>query len=204
MNTFLQPILPGEIQFTDAELSFMEESPPGLFPENQDSNFGFIIRKVFSDRIQELIGQQQTIYNERFINTSTEFLDIWESQYGLPMSPSNRSVVQRRQDALSRKIRGAFTRSRRAGAVEKFIIATFGDPIQLTPSGVPLVPEGVPLFTETADVSTLYLIVEDILNFHYQVRILNTIAEDTPGLTRELDRITPAHYSYDIVHVAVL
>lgn len=198
----IQPTLPVEGVFTSAELDFMENSPPGLFPDNQDSNFG-LLRKLITDRTEELIDQQTTLYNERFVDTATEFLDEWERAVDLPINSASLSVIQRRQNVLGRLARGAFTRTRRAQLVEKFITATFGDPIQLTPAGVPLTTAGVPLYTEATDVTPLYRIVEDIPNFHYQVRIKDTVLLDLVGLTRELNRITPAHYSFDIVQVAI-
>jgi hypothetical protein len=201
MTTPFQPVLPVEGSMTDAEITFTEDSPPGLFAENQNSNIG-LIRRILTNRVQELIGQQSEIYNERFVDTSTDFIDEWERQMGLPVAPTGRTLAQRRQDVLSRLVRGPFTRARRTEIVEKYIVATFGDPIQLTPAGVALTVSGLPLYTEAGSLATLYNIVEDIPNFHYQVRIKNTLTPDTVGLTRELTRVTPAHYSFDIAFVA--
>lgn len=197
-----QPSLPAVTPPTDAEFDFLENSPPGLFPENQNSNFGFK-RKLWTDRVQELSEQQMTIYNERFVDSSTQFLDEWEYMLALPVNPTSRTLAQRRQDALGRLARGPFTRARRAAIVEKFIYATFGDPISITSDGVPITSAGVPLYTETADISTLYRIVEDIPNFTYQVRLKNTLSPDMVGLTRELLRVTTAGISFTIVLVAI-
>jgi hypothetical protein len=197
-----QPTLPAEIAFTDAELNFIEESPPGLFPENQNSNFG-LFRKIFTDRIQVLIGQLTTIYNEQFPSTSTQFLDVWEAQVGLPVAPTSITDAQRRANILGRLAKASFTRVRRASIVENFIIATFGSPIQLSPSGVPLSAAGTPLYTESSSLTGLYAIVEDLVNFFYHVRIKNTLSPDLVGMNRELALITPSSISFDIVSVAV-
>lgn len=200
--TEFQPTLPAEIAPSDAELEFMELSPPGLFPQNQNSNFGFIIRKLWCDRITELAEQLTTLYNEKFPDTADQFLDDHEREYGLPIAPSNLTIAQRRQSVLTRIRVGPFTRTRRKEIVESFITATFGNPIQLTPGGVPLVSGGVPLFGETGIVTSLYRIVENIEGQSYTVRISNTVTPDDVGLHRELDRITPSHHSYSVVYVA--
>lgn len=160
MTTPFQPTLPVESVFTEAELNFIDDSPPGLYPDNQDSNYG-LLRKILSDRVQELIDQQLYLYNERFIATSVDFIPDWEKEYGLPVAPTNRTLAQRRQDILARISKGPFTRTRRRDAVERFITATFGTSIQLTPAGVPLVAGGVPLYADPADLSTLYSIREN-------------------------------------------
>ena len=201
--TPFQPTLPPEGDFTNAELMFMEEEPPGLFPANQDSNFGWVIRKNFSDFVQELQDDQLLIYNERFVDTSTQFIDQWEWEVGLPPNPSGVAIAGRRQNVLARLQRGPFTRPRRDAIIEAAINATFGNPIILTPPGVAMDPAGVPLYTESGDVSTLYKVVENIPGYSYQVRIKNTITPDIPSLTRELERITPAGISFTIVSVAV-
>lgn len=154
-TTPLQPTLPAEELFTDAEFAYIEESPPGLFPENQNSNFG-LKRKIFSDRIQELIEQQNTIYNEMFVKTASQFLDEWEREYGLPVAPTNFTIAQRRSAVLNRILKGPFTDPRRRRIIENYIGSTFGTVIQLTPDGVPMAVAGVPLFSEAAPLSTLY------------------------------------------------
>lgn len=203
--TPFQPTLPAEVLFTDAELNYIEESPPGLYPENQDSNYG-LLRKLFTDHIQELIEQQITMYNERFVATSTDFLDEWEKQVGLPVNPSSRTLIQRRQDVLSRLARGPFTRSRIAKIVENYITPTFGDPIQLTPSGVPLSAGGVPLYSETVALPSSYRIYEDSQNFAYAVWIVSSVTPDPVALLRELKRITPSSITVtlDNAHANIL
>jgi Concanavalin A-like lectin/glucanases superfamily len=81
-----QPTLPPEGSFTDPELNFIDESPPGFFPENQDSNWGYR-RKVFSDQVQDLYNQLFLIFSERFPQTSEFYLDEWERMVGLPPAP---------------------------------------------------------------------------------------------------------------------
>ncbi len=196
-----QPSLPAEIQWTEAEFIFEEESPPGLFPENQDSNFGFIIRKVFSDLAQNISDWQNTLYNEKFVETSSMFLDQWEIEVGLPPNPTDQTISDRRVNVLARLQHGPFTRTRRDNIVKRYVETTFGNPIQLVPVGVEIVSGGIPIYGEAGDVSTLYLIVEDIPNFHYTVWIASTNTPDLVALTAELKRITPAGISFSITNV---
>lgn len=193
---------------TDANLDFVESSPPGLFPDNDDSDFGIVIRVPFTDRIQDLIGQQDTIYNERFVSTSTEFLDEWETETGTPTNPSGLTTAQRQSLVLSRIRKGPFTRALRDSVISEFVALAEspGTPVSLTPSGVALTSAGLGLYSGISglDTSTLFSVVEDIPNFAYHVYIIDTITVDIPSLTRELDRITPAHLTYDITSVSSL
>jgi len=201
-DTEFQPILPAEVPPSDAEFDFMEQEPGGLFPQNQNSNFGFIIRKIWCDRTQNIADEQALMYNEKFPETSTQFLDVHEQQYGLPIAPSTLTIDQRRSAVLNRIRVGPFTNARRTAIVESYITATFGTSIQLLPPGVAMVSGGVPLYGEPGTVSTLYKIVETVGSFHYDVRIKNTVTPDDVGLHRELDRITPAGISYSVLYVA--
>lgn len=196
-TTPYQPTLPPEGDFTDAEIDFMENEPPTLFPENQDSNFGFIIRKLFTDRIQELIDQQDTIYNERFVDTSTQFLDEWERQESLPEFPSGLDVVTRQNIVLNRVRKGPFTRTMRRNIVEGYLGSTFGTPADFSPTGLVLDAGGIPMFSSASSVGQLYEIVEDIPNFLYEVNIDNSVSPAS-GMARELSRVTPAGISYAI------
>lgn len=160
-TTPFQPTLPAEGEFSDAEFAFIEESPP-IFPENQNSNFG-LLRKLWTDKVQELITQQNTIYNEKFVDTSSLFLDVWEKEVGLPGGRgAARSEAQRRLDVLARLQKGPFTRPYRASIIEAAITATFGAPVALSPTGIPLSASGVPLYSESADVKTLYSVRENM------------------------------------------
>jgi hypothetical protein len=186
-----QPILPTEIQFTDAEFNFLDESPRGFFPENQDSNWGYR-RKVYSDVIWELYQQIEFIYGEMFPTTTQELMDEWERLVGLPQNPTNKTLGQRRQMVLNRLRGGPFTRTQRRAIVESYITETFGDPILLLPPGVPMLVGGQPLYNEAGDISQLYMIVETIEQFKYEVRIKTGMAIDTIGLERDLKWYTPA------------
>jgi len=202
MSTFPQPTLPAEIQFTAAEVAFIEESPPNFFPENQNSNFGYIIRKLWCDHVQEISDQQNVIFRENFAQSSTTLLDEWEEEYAVTQNPPL-DVAQRRAIILALLRRGLFTRALRDGIIESFISATFGTVIEFTEFGIPFVPAGIPFASEGGDMSTLYKVVEDIPNFSYQIRIKNTVTPNEFGLRQALDRITPAGISYTIVYVAV-
>lgn len=202
MSTFPQPTLPPEIAPTAAEIAFIEESPPNFFPENQDSNFGFIIRKLWCDHVQEISDQQNLIFRENFAQTSTLLLDEWEEEYAVTQNPPL-DIAQRRAIILALLRRGLFTRALRDGIIESFIIATFGTVIEFTEFGIPFVSGGIPFASEAGDVGTLYKVVETLTNFTYQVRIKNTVAPNEFGLRQALDRITPAGISYTIVYVAV-
>jgi hypothetical protein len=196
-----QPTLPAEGQWTEAEFIFEEESPPGLFPENQDSNFGFIIRKIFADLAQNISDWQNTLYNEKFVETSTQFLDQWEIEVGLPPNPADLSISDRRANVIARLQHGPFTRTRRYNTVARYVETTFGAVIQLVPAGVEIPSGGIPIYGEAGDVSTLFAIYEDIPNFHYTIWIASTNTPDLPTLTAELKRITPAGISFNITNV---
>jgi hypothetical protein len=196
-----QPVLPPEVPFTDAEHIFADESPPGLFPDNQNSNFGFVIRKLFSDLTQDVVDWTNDLYNERFVNTSTIFLDQWEIEVGLPPNPTGISISQQRAAVLSRIRKGPFTRARRNEIIERYVQTTFGNPIQLIPDGVPIPGTGIPIYGEPGDVTSLYLVVENQTAFSYLIWIANTNTPDLNSLTRELKRITPAGISFTITNV---
>jgi hypothetical protein len=199
--TEFQPVLPAEVPLTDAEQAFIEESPPGFYPDNQNSNFGYLIRKLWCDKIDEIAGQMATMYANRFVPTADLLLDDWEIDLGLLVHPANQTLAQRRSNVLSRLRTGAFTRVMRDGIIEQFILATFGTVIQFSIAGIPFVPAGIPFASEGGDLSTLYKVVEDLTNFTYQVRIKNTVQPDEASLRRALDRVTPAGISYTIVYV---
>lgn len=202
--TDFQPHLPAEQPWTEAEIAFHEEEPPGFFPDNQDSNFGFIFRRLWSNRVQELIDQLNLIYNEHFIETSSEFLDEWERTLNLPIVPGNLTLAQRRSVALSRVQSGAFTRTMRNGIIENFIIAALGQtPIQFGVGGMAFAAGGTAFGSEPGSLATLYAVVEDLPNWIYHVRIKNTVAPDLTSLARELTRVTPAPFTFDISLVAI-
>jgi hypothetical protein len=204
-DTEFQPtiILPSGIVVTDAEDNFIDETPPNVFPENQDSNWGYK-RKVFSDKVQEAIDQLDTIYVERFIDTSTDFLDEWEEQMLIPYAP-NSTLTFRRNIIHSRLIKGAFTRPRRNEIIEHFLF-TGGAATQLTPDGVTLDAAGTTLYGESGNISSLYRVYENPTNFSYEVWIVSSYTPDIAGLTRELTRLTPAGITFTIdnAHAAII
>lgn len=201
-TTPFQPTLPAETTFSEAELSYVDDSPTNLYPENQNSNYG-LLRKIWTDKTQELIDQLSLLYDERFADTSSTFLDVWEAETGLPVAPQGATVEQRRGNILNRLVKLPFTRARRAAIVESFIVATFGNPVVFTVDGIPITPAGIPLYSEGAAVTSLYTIIENVSGFSYTVRIKNTITPDLAGLNRELARITPAGISFTVTLVAV-
>lgn len=160
MSTPFQPSLPAEVPFTDPELDFMDDSPEQLFPDNQNSNYG-LLRKIWTDFVSEIITIQNTIYTERFVVGSTQFLDQWELEVGLPPNPAGKTISQRREEVGLRVVRGPFTRTRRRTVVERYIAATFGPPIELTPAGVALDAGGMQLFAEQVPLSSSYAIWEN-------------------------------------------
>jgi hypothetical protein len=219
-----QPTLPDEVRFTDIELNFMDESPPGLFPENQDSNFGFVIRKLFTDRVQQLVDQQNTMYSERFIDTTSAFMDMWEKELGLPINPAK--TVDRRRGLLKiHAQKGPFTRERRDEIIEYFIteLTPAGEPLRLTEDGLVLDAGGLALFNEDPGVAAtwdtgvildsggvdlsaggvllgnaLWYVSEWTSQFRYEIFISNALTVDTVGLTRELEWLTPAPVTFSI------
>jgi hypothetical protein len=192
-----QPTLPAEANFTQAELVYMDESPPGLFPENQDSNFGYVIRKIFSDVSQDIANWQDILYNEHFVNTAGRFIDQWEIEMGLPIDPSL-TLVARQTNVLARIQRGPFTRTRRDNVIEQYVKATFGTTIQLVPQGVPITSAGIPIYGESSNLTPLYEVYENQRNFSYEVWINSAYTPSITALTRELKRITPAGISFTI------
>jgi hypothetical protein len=193
----IQPVLPVETTWTQAELNFQEDEPPGLFPENQDSNFG-IKRKVYSKQLNDVIEQLNTMYAELFIATSTLYLDEWEAQLGLPVNPTGLDDAGRRSRLLARMKRGAFTDDLRNSIIESYLIATFGDPLALYSEGIGIPVEGIPLYGEPGVVEGLFRVYDAIENYTYEVWIKNTNTPDIPSLQRELERITPAGITFTI------
>lgn len=195
-----QPTLPAEVLLTDIERDFIETSPVGLWPDNQNSNFGQL-RKIICDLLQENADLISTFLQESFVQTSNNDLDMWEEQQGLPINPVGVSTETRRSRILGNIYKQPFTRTIRKIIVELYITATFGESIQLTSSGVKLSAGGVPLFAEPAtDLSAIYSIVEDVINFAYTVTIDVSVTPDINGLTRDLKRLTPAGISFTIVN----
>jgi hypothetical protein len=195
-----QPTLPIPVSYTEQELNFIDESPPGLFPENQDSNLGYLIRKTFTDQVKVIADQMALMYSERFVATSTQYLDVWEKEVGLPVNPPGASVTRRRNAISTRLIKGPFTRARRDATIESFIESTLGAATEILPPGVVLSAGGVTMYSGLTSAKYNYTVTEKVDQFLYLVYINPAIALDIVGLRRELDRITPAGISYTVIN----
>lgn len=187
----VQPTLPLETQLNDAERQMILETP-SIFPKNQDSNFGYR-RKIVADQVQSIINQQTLTYNERFADTSEQFLDELEYQVGLPSAPSGVSLFDRRIRVKSRLQSGVFTNKRIVDLIEPYIQSTFGTAPRFSPSGLSLVG-GVPLLADASgDPKQYYRIYYSPRTFSYEVYIKSSVTPDILALTRDLNFITPAH-----------
>jgi Concanavalin A-like lectin/glucanases superfamily len=185
-----QPILPAEEPPSKAERAFINDQPV-IFPPNQDSNWG-VLRKAWTDQLQALINQQTLIWSERFVQTSTTFLDEWEFMAGLPEAPTGISDSERRLRVLNRIRSGPFTDARRIEIIEPYIQATFGVSPAFTPGGLSL-SGGIPLMADAAgDPKQYYRVYEDVRNFAYEVWIDSDMTPDLVNMLRDLKRITPA------------
>lgn len=193
-----QPVLPAEAVPSNVEEYFINEQPQRLFPRNQNSNFG-TVRKVITDEIQLAVETLSELFSELFVTTASGYLGLWEREVGLPDGSAALSVDDRRLRLLTRVARGPFTRTRRREVVERFIAATFGAGTDFGSSGIELTSGGVPMFSGVSSLAGTYSIVEDVEDFSYEVRILDTITVDLIGLTRELTWLTPAGISFTIV-----
>lgn len=190
----VQPTLPPEGKLTDAEAGYINDQPPELFPENQDSNFG-LKRRLWTDRAQEGIDQINTIYNELFVKTSILFLDEWERQLGLPMNPPGITLGNRRARVIARVMRGPFTRNRVMFVLDTFLEpAIGGDSIQLVPQGTAIPVGGLPLYSGVADIESVYRIYENPSTYTYEIWVRSEVTPDIQ-LQYELQRITPAGYT---------
>ena len=210
-TTQLQPTLPAETPFSDAEIAFLDESPPGLYPENQNSNFGYFIRKIFSDHVQTLINQLDVIYNEKFVDTAIQYLTEWELTTGLPTNPTGYSTAQRRMAITNRLRKGAFTNATRHAVIQSFIVATFGDAVSFDPSGIPITAAGIPLYSGASSLAGTYAVRENwplrnkLTNSNFEVNVSNwsavaaTLVRDTAqakfGTASMRIDLTPTFYA---------
>lgn len=192
-----QPILPAEGAYSEIEKNFIENSPAGLWPENQDSNFGQL-RKVLLEPLQECSDKLTSLNLERFASTAENYLSLWEQDLHIPVAPAGKTAQERRDIIAAKLIYGPFTRMRRAALIESFLSTTFGAAVSLTPEGVPLDAGGIPLFSGETDLIGAYRVYEDIEDFSYELWIKNTITPDLDALERELRRITPSGHSFTI------
>jgi len=197
-TTPFQPAIDAGDVYTDAEKNFLDETPPNLFPENHESNWGFK-RKVFSDVVQDAIDQLDVIYKERFADTTVDFIDEWEEQMGVPVNQAAFDMSVRRAIIQSRLKKGVYTRAKRDEIVREFVKAIAGgEPLQLTPDGLALSTGGLPLFNEPADADTLFRVYDNPENYSYEVWIRSDIypSVKSAALSRELTHFTPSGISF--------
>lgn len=192
-----QPTLPVEGTYTDAERAFIELSPPGLWPENQNSNFGQI-RKVLTDIIQDCINEIDHLGEEMFVSTSVEYLNLWENIARVPIAPAGMADAERRARIMPRLQYGPFTRARVRSIIEGYLSPTFGEALSLTPPGLSLLPGGLSLLSGVSSFTGLYRVYEDVRNYAYAVWIKNTTTPNIAALLKELERINPAGISVSI------
>lgn len=197
--------IPDEGTYGEIERDLIDNEPPGLFPGDQNSYWGQV-RKVFADYLQVLADKTEQWYANLDPSTVDENdIHNWENMLGVPTNPGTGATLQQRRTFIQFRLgKGPFTRTRRQLIVEMFIAATFGEALSLTSNGLSLTAGGLSFSSGSTDFTGTYVIVEDIPNFSYQVRILDTIAPDMLGLTRELERITPAGIDFEVVLVPVL
>ena len=193
------PYLPDEIPPTEAEQSFIDLQPYGLWPENQDSNFGQL-RRVITDQVQVNIDKVNSLALEMWPDESTDYISLWEEMLGLPVAPSGKALIQRRAIATSARKKGAFTRQRIRNVIEEFIGATFGEAATFGPGGLDL-SSGVSLLSGATSFDDAYRVYEDFRNFAYEVYVKTGISPDA-RLIEELKRVTPAGITPTLTTVA--
>lgn len=196
----LQPTLPPEQAPSEIEKAFIEEEPPGLWPANQDSNYG-LHRKILCDILTDVAAQLDLLLNEKFLETTNQFIEAHEEELGLTLNPSNITLAQRRAALFARKKRGPFTNSLRNQVIESFVqgALTGGSPATFGTSGISFTASGIPLYSGlSGDPKDYYSVIENVEGFSYSVVIDSRVNPDLVGLTRELTRITPAGISFTI------
>lgn len=197
------PVLPSEGAYSSLELDFIDNEPPGLFPQNQDSYWG-AFRKLVADYLTangvDLFAKWYNNLDPRVVDGDD--IDEWEYEVATPVSPVALTLPQRRQRVMSRLYKGVFKRAVRAAVVESYILPTFGEAASFTPDGLTFTSAGISLYSGVTSLTGTYRIVENIGAFSYDVRILNTITVDQVGLTRDLLRLTPAGISFTITSTA--
>lgn len=192
-----QPTPPVEGAYNEIEQLIDAEQPLGLWPHNQNSNYG-MVRKVLADHIQSAVDTLSDLYDETFVDTSLGYLGRWERELRLPVGTAF-SAAHRRTLAHSRRSISPFTDFRRKDIVERFLLDTLGGTAtSITASGIPIVVGGITLFSGAVSLVGLYRIYENVPNFSYSVRIKNSVTPDIAGLLRELTHITPAGISFAV------
>ena len=195
--------IPDEGIYYDIERDLMDNEPPGLFPEDQNSYWGQV-RHVFAEHLQLNIADPlaQWYINLDPRTVITQDMPEWEEMLGIPEIPHDYVTgvpdSYRRALILTRYEKGPFTRARRDRVIESFISATFGVALSFGVDGILMDAAGRPLYADTIALKSSYRVYEDVANFAYQVQILNTITPDTATMLRELKRITPAPTSANV------
>lgn len=196
-----QPTLPAEGAYSDAELLFISEEPRNLFPPNQNSNWG-LLRRVLTDKSQEVNDLLTDLYNQMFYSTATGatgYLGRWEDEVGVPKAPTGYTDMQRRVWVGLNKKRGLFTESLVNSVIESMLgVAASGPPIELGVGGAALSAGGSPLYGEGGTVQQQYRVYYNPRTYSYEVWIVSSSTPDLVSLTRKLTRITPAGMSYTI------
>lgn len=194
-----QPTLPAETALSDLEKYFISLQPVNLWPTNQNSNFG-LFRQLICLQLEEATDLLDELTNESFITTSEGYLSLWETELGLPRGQGGRTIAQRRAALLARRAIGPFTRERRDTLIERFMAETFGAAPAFGTGGL-VIGSGILLHSGVSVSARSFYVVENITNFSYDVRIIDSASPDTASLTRELLHITPAHLSFTITPV---
>jgi len=194
------PTVPAEGIFTDVERSFIENSPDGYWPDNQDSNFGQI-RRVTTDPLQECVDFLAILHFEMFVQTASRYLDLWEELANVPVDPTGLTIADRRALVLAVLRKGPFTRARRDALINTYVQIGFGQPIMLVPEGVPIPVEGLPLYDEFDPSSPPFRVVETVEDYYYSIRIRNGTSVNAQGLADALTYLQYAglHFTVDFV-----
>lgn len=201
----IQPTLPLENSYSDVEKEFIELSPRGLYPENQDSNYGQF-RKITTDIIQECVDFLTILDVEMYPSTSSRYLSLWEEMFGLPVASAGKTDAQRRALIQPFLRQGVFSRGRRNGVIESFILPLIGagSDITLLPPGVDLPAGGTTMGSGLTSLIGTYRVYEDIRNFTWDLWIKSSVTPDIAGLTKELKRISPYTFTIDNTKADVL
>jgi hypothetical protein len=150
-----QLTIPPQGTVSDIERDFIDNEPPGLFNQGQDSLWGQM-RKVFADYLQVVVDQLASWYFNLDPAAVDEFdMHLWEEMYGIP-TDITKTLAARRAILAIRFEKGPFTRERRDKIIQYFIDAGSNSnaiPILLSPIGVAFDAGGLALSPEPASVA---------------------------------------------------
>lgn len=191
-----QPQVEIDDALSDMESLFLAESPPGMWPENSDSNFG-AFRRAICTPLADAVVDLNSLYQQLFISTVSAYMNRWEREMGLPEAPENLTLAQRRTRILSRIRKTPWTTGRIEALVEDFITATFGEVPSFGTEGISLAG-GIPLHATPGDVSDLYTITYSPETFTVSIEIDDSIDIDVDGFSREMDWMTPAGMAWEL------